>query len=499
MQLAESTVTATDDQRPWWAWATIGLGGLLLLYALLASMLGAYVDPRGFGIDGRPALWALGAAAPSLVQAGEWWRIGPTLFLHPTWWPDLLVTLVVVGALGPRIERRLGWASLVLLFLLPGFAGACLAVVQRLHTPYGAGPALGGLTGAAAVLLLLPRQPLSDRLHGLPGFLGATALQVVGMHLSGAFRPAYWIAGVATGAVLTLAIHSSTRTDAGAPITRASAAVFLAGLAASAALAVPLLPLYLPLCAATRRDSLDARIAAFNRVVEERPAFLEARIYMVRLLASGSQMEPMLREYRSALQRDSRATRSRLHDLADRLVARGDRQAQLGSPEAAAERYAAAVELAQSPHTLARAHNSLAWTLVAYLQRDYDRALISAEAASRLAPDDPAILDTLAWTLHRLRRDREALPIQQRAMELMRVTGPDSALDPAELTYHLGAILDALGRKNEAARAYAEALRSQGDHQAAQAALRRMNGLAAPAAGDNTPLGADPAVRTGVL
>jgi tetratricopeptide (TPR) repeat protein len=112
----------------------------------------------------------------------------------------------------------------------------------------------------------------------------------------------------------------------------------------------------------------------------------------------------------------------------------------------------------------AHAYNALGYTLA-------DRNLRLAEArelienAHRLAPEDAYILDSLGWVLHRLGDNERALGYLRRAHEAR----PD-----AEIAAHLGEVLWVLGRRDEAQKVWAEALRIQGGNEALERTLRRL-------------------------
>ncbi len=92
-----------------------------------------------------------------------------------------------------------------------------------------------------------------------------------------------------------------------------------------------------------------------------------------------------------------------------------------------------------------------------------------AERAQRLAPDDPAVNDTLGWILVQQGEAEAALPF-------LRAAQARKANDP-EIRYHLAAALVALGRSEEARRELEAALRSATqftDMREAQALLSRL-------------------------
>jgi tetratricopeptide (TPR) repeat protein len=92
----------------------------------------------------------------------------------------------------------------------------------------------------------------------------------------------------------------------------------------------------------------------------------------------------------------------------------------------------------------ADALNALGYTL-ADRTAHYDEAHRLIERAHRIKPDNPAILDSLGWVLHKLGRSNEGLEHLRRSF----AGHPD-----AEVAAHLGEVLWLLGRHDEAREAW---------------------------------------------
>ncbi|HEU4652991.1 MAG TPA: tetratricopeptide repeat protein [Steroidobacteraceae bacterium] len=86
------------------------------------------------------------------------------------------------------------------------------------------------------------------------------------------------------------------------------------------------------------------------------------------------------------------------------------------------------------------AANALGYTLVDRT-RQHKEGLRLIEQALEQTPDSGAVLDSMGWALHRLDRDSEALPYLEHAKK--RINDP-------EVDLHLGEVLLALDRKDEA-------------------------------------------------
>jgi tetratricopeptide (TPR) repeat protein len=86
------------------------------------------------------------------------------------------------------------------------------------------------------------------------------------------------------------------------------------------------------------------------------------------------------------------------------------------------------------------ATNALGYTLVDRT-RNQREGLKYIEEALAVTPDSGAVLDSMGWALHRAKRNEEALQYLERASH--RISDP-------EVDLHLGEVLLALGRKDEA-------------------------------------------------
>lgn len=126
-----------------------------------------------------------------------------------------------------------------------------------------------------------------------------------------------------------------------------------------------------------------------------------------------------------------------------------------------------------------KALNNVAAALV-YAQGDLDEALACAEKAYARERGNPQVMDTLAWVLARRGAPEKAVLYSELAV----------ALQPElpNLRYHYGAILAALGRREEAAAALRAALASPIDFHGKADARALLESLSAPAAGAGNPV-----------
>jgi tetratricopeptide (TPR) repeat protein len=111
-----------------------------------------------------------------------------------------------------------------------------------------------------------------------------------------------------------------------------------------------------------------------------------------------------------------------------------------------------------------RALNHLGYMLADQTTR-FEEALDLIERAIAIAPDDPAIIDSLAWTQYKLGRYEDALGNLRRAFAVF----PD-----AEVASHLGEVLWQMGREDEATQVWEDALETQPDSELIKEAIERL-------------------------
>jgi tetratricopeptide (TPR) repeat protein len=113
----------------------------------------------------------------------------------------------------------------------------------------------------------------------------------------------------------------------------------------------------------------------------------------------------------------------------------------------------------------ARALNALGYTLADRTDR-YQEAYGYIERAFKQRPDDIAILDSMGWVLYRLGRLDEAQEYLRRAAAQIR---------DGEIAAHLGEVLWAAGKRDEARQIWEEALKFAPDHEVLQQTIQRFN------------------------
>lgn len=114
----------------------------------------------------------------------------------------------------------------------------------------------------------------------------------------------------------------------------------------------------------------------------------------------------------------------------------------------------------------AHAYNALGYTFADRgIRLDEARQLI--EKALTLSPDDPYILDSLGWVLYRENKPDEALPVLERAYALRQ---------DVEIAVHLGEVLWALDRRDEAQAIWDEVRQRAPDNETLRETTQRLLG-----------------------
>jgi tetratricopeptide (TPR) repeat protein len=111
----------------------------------------------------------------------------------------------------------------------------------------------------------------------------------------------------------------------------------------------------------------------------------------------------------------------------------------------------------------AHAYNALGYSLADRGER-LDEAQKLIDKALELAPDDPFILDSKGWLLYRKGDSASALDVLKRALTIR----PDP-----EIAAHVGEVLWALGRRDEAVKAWDAAAKASPDNEALAATIKR--------------------------
>jgi len=123
-----------------------GLIGLNVLVYLITVAQGAGINSPGGSLFDK---WLLFGPA---VAKGDWWRLITAAFLHA----NILhigLNMLAVGWLGAPVERFIGHARYLALYLVSGLAGSAGALIATPTSPtVGASGAIFGILGALLII-----------------------------------------------------------------------------------------------------------------------------------------------------------------------------------------------------------------------------------------------------------------------------------------------------------------------------------------------------------
>lgn len=139
-------------------------------YLLLAAIAAVFVAETVLGGSSDPrVLVLLGANVPRLVEAGQWWRLVASTFLHIG-----LLHLFFNGwalyQLGQLFEVWMGSARMAAVYFASGIAGSAASVLfpaSAYMVSAGASGAIFGLLGALIAFLLRRHQRLTPAAKSL--------------------------------------------------------------------------------------------------------------------------------------------------------------------------------------------------------------------------------------------------------------------------------------------------------------------------------------------
>jgi membrane associated rhomboid family serine protease len=142
-----------------WGVVTLSLISLNVAMFVVTAISAASVGNSPADNQLSPVFLDLAQWPNGVIYLDEWWRVLTAAFLHigPV---HLAMNMLALLLFGSELERRLGWARFLAVYLTSALGGA--ATIQLLGDPRvtvaGASAAIYGLLGALGVLLLAARQ-----------------------------------------------------------------------------------------------------------------------------------------------------------------------------------------------------------------------------------------------------------------------------------------------------------------------------------------------------
>jgi len=204
-----------------------------------------------------------------------------------------------------------------------------------------------------------------------------------------------------------------------------------------------------------KSGQIDAARELFAQLREQYPP-LTPRLTMAegQMLVDANLNEDALKLYNDALDDNP--------DDPDLLYARSlayEKLGQVGNAEADLRHL-----LAETPDD-PRGLNALGYMLLVHDNSRVEEARTLVARAYEMEPNDPAIIDSMAWADFKSNRATEALGLLRKAYE---------AYPDPEVAAHLGEVLWSLGQKDEARRIFSGAQKADGDNAVLNETVKRL-------------------------
>jgi rhomboid protease GluP len=453
--------TASPRRRRMLPWMTF-----ILIGANLAVAVGALVLGGIRGSDNTALLIFLGAKVNSLIQAGDFWRLVTAGYLH-IGLSHLLLNMLGLLFLGSLVEAFYGRARYLIFYTLTGAAGMALSYMMQPQLSAGASASIFGLAGVMMAHNIKYRAYLPPAVTARLSLLAPLILVQIAL---GFLFPLIDLWGHVGGllAGLLFGAFSESRVMGELQGEREWLPVPAAMLTAAAMLVYAVLgfglnasqqwPLAMGAMAETR-GSYQRAASLYQAALRTQPDLVEIRLELARLLLAQGRPDEARAQYLEVIRRhpdDPALVKGYLRALMDAC----EQLSVAGRWHEVADRYREALRVSPDAEQRALFQNDLAYVLANNLQDNLDEALQLAEAATTTEPGSPIYLDTKAWVLYRLRRMPEAEQVQQTALRqpLPRNYPRGSGSDNPVIRYHMGAIWEAMGKKEQAIAEYRAAI-----------------------------------------
>lgn len=177
------------------------IGANVLVFVLMAAFGVGIVNPK---VDD---LLRWGADFGPQTSHGEWWRLFTSMFVH-IGFMHLAFNMLAFAYVGPKVERMLGNAGFLLVYVVAGLGGSVLAIEQNpLQVQAGASGAIFGIYGALFAMLLRRRGSIPEH---LAAHMRKSVATFIGYNLIYSLSPgismAAHLGGLVTGFVCGFAI-----------------------------------------------------------------------------------------------------------------------------------------------------------------------------------------------------------------------------------------------------------------------------------------------------
>jgi len=155
-------VNAPSEYTPRPAYFSVPVHRPVVTYVLLGLIILAFgAETLAGGSTQIDVLIRLGAKYSPLIVSGEYWRLLTAMFLH-IGLMHLAFNAYALVAIGADLERIVGWARFLAIYLLAGLFGSLASYAFSPNLSAGASGAIFGVIGALGAFFALYRERLGQ-------------------------------------------------------------------------------------------------------------------------------------------------------------------------------------------------------------------------------------------------------------------------------------------------------------------------------------------------
>jgi membrane associated rhomboid family serine protease len=217
-------------------------------YAILAVCTGVFLAMLVTGVNvmdpSQADLLAWGAKSGPLIKAGQWWRLGTSIFLH-IGLIHIALNMYAAWIFGRVVERFQGTWRMLAFFLFGGMAGSVASLwwAPDVISAGASGGLFGIIGGMIAIYARYWRSLPPVMRRGLRSWLTTLLVLNAAFLLAPGIDSAAHIGGLVGGLLMGLAVARPPTEPRGlGPLTLVAAGTLLAALAVAAIYAIRLVP-----------------------------------------------------------------------------------------------------------------------------------------------------------------------------------------------------------------------------------------------------------------
>jgi rhomboid protease GluP len=193
-----------DQSPPRWVTVQSPTIRPVVTYSILAVTIFIYVlqEISGFMLNGIDLPAAIGMKVNHLIIQGQYWRLITPVLLHGSI-IHIGFNMYALFIFGPSLEKHMGHARYLTLYLLSAFAGNVISFIFTPANSLGSSTAIFGLIGAQAVFFYLNRSLFAGMARQALGQIAVIAAINFMIGLSPAIDNWGHLGGLIGGAIFT--------------------------------------------------------------------------------------------------------------------------------------------------------------------------------------------------------------------------------------------------------------------------------------------------------